>query len=145
MLAQRRGTHVVLALSKHWFTTSFLQLVEGAGKRCSECVVLVQRRGIHVVQRRRGLKLQALVYDILPPEGAGKRCSECVVVDGSASLYNGDAVRTGSRPTRPSSIAFRHLPPDSATEEALCLRAVVHGRGQRPPKDLGTNMTAEAT
>ena len=104
--------------SKHWFTTSFPQLAEGAGKRCSGCVVVVQRCGIHVVQRRRGLKLQALVYDILPPEGAGKRCSECVVVNGSASLYNGDAVRTGSRPTRPSTIAFRHLPPDSATEEA---------------------------
>ena len=23
--------------SKHWFTTSFLPLEEGAGKRCSEC------------------------------------------------------------------------------------------------------------
>ena len=34
-----------------------------------------------------------------------------------------------------------------ATEaaHALYLRAAVHRRGQRPPKDLGTNMTVEAT
>ena len=47
------------------------------------------------------------------------------------------------------SIAFRHLPPNSArfgyaTEGALYLRAVVHRRGQRPPKGLGTSKTLEA-
>ena len=47
-----------------------------------------------------------------------------------------------------SSIAFRHLPPNSArtgysTEGArtLYLRAAVHRRGQRPSKGLGTNKT----
>ena len=51
------------------------------------------------------------------------------------------------------SIAFRHLPPNSArfsyaaTEGALLiyLRAAVQRRGQRPPKGSGTNMTVEAT
>ena len=43
------------------------------------------------------------------------------------------------------SIAFRHLPPNSArtgyaTDRAtLYLRAAVHRRGQRPPKGLCTN------
>ena len=45
------------------------------------------------------------------------------------------------------SIAFRHLPPNSArfgytTERGtLCLRAAVHRHGQRPSKDLGTDHT----
>ena len=49
------------------------------------------------------------------------------------------------------SIAFRHLPPDSArfsyaTEwGTLYLRAAIHRRGQRPPKGLGTDKTVEAT
>ena len=49
------------------------------------------------------------------------------------------------------SIAFRHLPPNSAkfsyaTEGALFyLRAAVHRRGQRPPKSSGTDKTVEAT
>ena len=49
------------------------------------------------------------------------------------------------------SIAFRHLPPNSArfsyaTEGALFyLRPAVQRRGQRPPKGSGTNMTVEAT
>ena len=48
------------------------------------------------------------------------------------------------------SIAFRHLPPNSArfgyaTEGALYLRAAVHRRGQRPPKGSGTDKTVEAT
>ena len=48
------------------------------------------------------------------------------------------------------SIAFRHLPPNSArfgyaTEGALYLHAAVHRRGQRLPKGLGTNKTVEAT
>ena len=53
------------------------------------------------------------------------------------------------------SIAFRHLPPNSATggyatEGALFISAQlhVHGRGQRPPKGFGTNkkmMTVEPT
>ena len=30
---------IVSPNSKHWFTTSFLPLEEGAGKRCSVCVV----------------------------------------------------------------------------------------------------------
>ena len=42
------------------------------------------------------------------------------------------------------SIAFRHLPPDSA-EGTLYLRASVQRRGQRPPKGSGTNKTVEAT
>ena len=46
-----------------------------------------------------------------------------------------------------TSIAFRHLPPNSArfsyaTEGALFIsRAAVHRRGQRPPKGSGTNQT----
>ena len=43
-----------------------------------------------------------------------------------------------------SSIAFRHLPPNSArTEMALSadIGAAVHRRCQRPPKGLGTNQT----
>ena len=49
------------------------------------------------------------------------------------------------------SIAFRHLPPNSArfsyaTEGALYLylRTAVHRRGQRPPKGSGTDKTVEA-
>ena len=33
--------------SKHWFTTSFLLLEEGAGKRCSECAVETTISGVH--------------------------------------------------------------------------------------------------
>ena len=48
------------------------------------------------------------------------------------------------------SIAFQHLPPNSArfgyaTEGALYLHAAVHRRGQRLQKGLGTNKTVEAT
>ena len=45
------------------------------------------------------------------------------------------------------SIAFRHLPPNSArfSYATLYLRAAAQRRGQRPPKGSGTNMTVEAT
>ena len=50
------------------------------------------------------------------------------------------------------SIAFRHLPPNSATggyatEGALSLYlpVAVHRRGQRPPKCSGTDNAVEAT
>ena len=45
------------------------------------------------------------------------------------------------------SIAFRHIPPNSArfSYATLYLRAAVHRRGQRPPKGLGTVKTVEAT
>ena len=54
--------------------------------------------------------------------------------------------------THTPSIAFRHLPPNSArfsyaTEVALFISAQLsmQRRGQRPPKGSGTNMTVEAT
>ena len=62
-------------------------------------------------------------------------------------------VQTVSQVSGPTpSIAFRHLPPNSArfsyaTEGrgTLYLCASVHRLGQRPPKVSGTNMTVEAT
>ena len=44
------------------------------------------------------------------------------------------------------SIAFRHLPPNSARfgYATRYLRAAVHRRGQRPPKGSGTDKTVEA-
>ena len=47
------------------------------------------------------------------------------------------------------STTFRHLPPNYArfsyaTDGALCFRAAVQQRGQRPPKGSGTKMTVEA-
>ena len=65
-------------------------------------------------------------------EGAGKRCSECV----RTPLFYQSAQCHKHTP----SIAFGHLPPNSArfsyaTEwGSLYLRAAVHRRGQRPPK-----------
>ena len=60
-----------------------------------------------------------------------------------------DASSVG-KPHTPS-IAFRHLPPNSARFSyaiegaTLYLHAAVQRRGQRPPKGSGTNMTVEAT
>ena len=48
------------------------------------------------------------------------------------------------------SIAFRHLPPNSArfsyatVKDTLYLRAAVHRRCQRTPKGLGTNKSVKA-
>ena len=65
--------------------------------------------------------------------------------------------RSGCQPSQrhlihTSSIAFRHLPPNSArfsyaTEGALFFSAQLsmQRRGQRPPKGSGTNTTVEAT
>ena len=57
----------------------------------------------------------------------------------------------GKRFEHTPSIAFRHLPPNSArfsyaTDGALfiCALPAVQRRGQRPPKGSGTNMTVEA-
>ena len=44
--------------------------------------------------------------------------------------------------TRTPSIAFRHLPPNSARTGYA---TAVHRRGQRPPKGLGISKTVEAT
>ena len=68
-----------------------------------------------------------------------------------AGWVKGGRERWGLDLVHTPSIAFRHLPPNSArfgyaTEGALdlYLRAAVHRRGQSPPKGLGTNMTVEA-
>ena len=59
--------------------------------------------------------------------------------------------RSADAVTHSASVAFRHLPPNSARfgyapEGALdlYLRAAVQRRGQRPPKGFGTNVTVEA-
>ena len=44
-----------------------------------------------------------------------------------------------------SSIAFRHLPPNSDRFSYAKEGAAVQRCGQRPPKGSGTNMTVEAT
>ena len=66
-------------------------------------------------------------------------------------LSKHNKAKSSHSPGHTPSIAFRHLPPDSArfgyaTEGTLFyLCAAVQRRDQRPPKGSGTNMTVEAT